>query len=92
MKSVKEKDGGKENLDTEKREKKILHRIEKIERTEKVELQEKVLLNSTLRAKIERFILTFIVVSSRPSARRYSSTKGRWTVPWISTPRRNFQD
>lgn len=43
VKSVKEKDGCKENVDTEKREKKVLHRIEKIERTEKVEVQEKVL-------------------------------------------------
>ncbi|KAK1134010.1 hypothetical protein K0M31_011795 [Melipona bicolor] len=41
VKSVKEKDSGKENVDAEKREKKILHRIEKIERTEKVEAQEK---------------------------------------------------
>lgn len=40
---MKEKDGCKENVDTEKREKKVLHRIEKIERTEKVEVQEKVL-------------------------------------------------
>ena len=44
VKSVKEKDSGKENIDAETREKKILHRIEKIERTEKVEAQEKVLL------------------------------------------------
>ncbi|XP_017788799.1 PREDICTED: uncharacterized protein LOC108571301 [Habropoda laboriosa] len=41
VKSVKEKDGGKENVDGEKREKKVPHRIEKIERTEKVEVQEK---------------------------------------------------
>ncbi|OAD62765.1 hypothetical protein WN48_07222 [Eufriesea mexicana] len=41
VKSVKEKDGGKENVDTEKREKKVLQRIEKIERTEKVEVQDK---------------------------------------------------
>lgn len=39
---MKEKDNGKENVETEKREKKVLHRIEKIERTEKVEVQEKV--------------------------------------------------
>lgn len=39
---MKEKDGGKENVETEKREKKVLHRIEKIERTEKIEVQEKV--------------------------------------------------
>lgn len=38
---MKEKDNGKENVETEKREKKVLHRIEKIERTEKVEVQEK---------------------------------------------------
>ncbi|CAK9812456.1 hypothetical protein ANTQUA_LOCUS7275 [Anthophora quadrimaculata] len=41
VKSVKDKDGGKENVDTEKREKKVPHRIEKIEKTEKVEVQEK---------------------------------------------------
>ncbi|CAL7947637.1 unnamed protein product [Xylocopa violacea] len=41
VKSVKEKDGGKENVEAEKREKKALHRLEKIERTEKVEVQEK---------------------------------------------------
>ncbi|XP_078044622.1 uncharacterized protein LOC144474041 isoform X1 [Augochlora pura] len=41
VKSEKEKIAGKESLDGEKREKKILHRIEKIERTEKVEVQEK---------------------------------------------------
>lgn len=40
---MKEKDAGKENLDAEKREKKILHRIEKIERTEKVEVRWKIL-------------------------------------------------
>lgn len=40
---MKEKDGCKENLDVEKREKKILHRVEKIERTEKVRFREKVL-------------------------------------------------
>ncbi|XP_026669609.1 uncharacterized protein LOC108625273 isoform X1 [Ceratina calcarata] len=40
VKSVKEKDVGKENVHAEKREKKILHRTDKIERTEK-EIQEK---------------------------------------------------
>lgn len=40
VKSVKEKDVGKENVHAEKREKKIQHRTEKIERTEK-EAQEK---------------------------------------------------
>ena len=44
VKSVKEKDGCKENLDVEKREKKILHRVEKIERTEKA-ISKEILVN-----------------------------------------------